>query len=60
MARTRVQYYVTETKRGGKQRRRCVGSIGTKAEVERYAKGMRQMYGDRFTYRVHHETVATR
>ena len=55
--KTRVQYYVTETKRGGKNRRRCYGSTGTKEQAQRYAVGMRKSFGDKFTYRLHRETV---
>ena len=57
MARKRVQYYVTEKKRGGVRRRMMFGSTGTKAEAQRYARGVRQSFGDRFTYRVQRETV---
>ena len=49
---TRELYCVLEKKRGGVRRRRCHGSLGTKAEAERFAKGMRKNFGDRFTYRV--------
>jgi hypothetical protein len=52
MATRKEQYCVTETKRGGKRRRFCHGSTGTKAEATRFAKGMRGSFGNRFTYRV--------
>ena len=52
----KIQYYVCETKRGGIRKRRCYGSTGTKAEAERYIKGMRKSFGDRFTYRIRRET----
>ncbi len=53
----RVQYYVVEQKKGGKNWRRMRGSTGTKAEAERYKTGVKEAFGDRFNYRLRREYI---
>ena len=52
MPKSKVLYCVAETKRGGKRRRYCGGSTGTKNYAGEFAKAMRRNFGDKFTYRV--------
>ncbi len=49
--RVKQLYRCKETPRGGKRGRYC-NQLGDKSHVEGFARAMRKLYGDRYTYRV--------